>query len=168
MTTTIKASALRDKAQALAESIRPLLHKGNDWQVELSGSTIWLKDIHDSGYVAWCNDNLTMATQFTQAVLPEARQICSGIDRLPTEAELTAFIEACQTFSFFIGDYAAEFRGDGKVNITDHYAVIEPARSPDNSDDWWEFGEDGQALFAGTFANCCHYIQDEWEPIASC
>lgn len=69
MTTAIKPNALRDKAQALAESIRPLLHSGNDWQLELSGSTIWLKDIYGSGYVAWCNDNTSMESQFTQTIL---------------------------------------------------------------------------------------------------
>jgi hypothetical protein len=90
---------IRDNAQDLAEAIRPLLNTDNDYQIKLNNSTIWLEDIHGSGYVAWAEDN-TGWDALTQTVLPELRQSMSGAENLPTVFELKAFINACKHLIF--------------------------------------------------------------------
>lgn len=91
----------RDKAQDLAEAIRLQLTTDNDFQIKLNGSTVWLEDIHGSGFVAWAEDN-TGWDALTQTVLPELRQPVSGAENLPTITELNAFIDACQGLAVVI------------------------------------------------------------------
>jgi hypothetical protein len=93
MTTTIEPSGLRDRAQAVAEKIRPMLTTANNFELRLPGSTVWLEDIHGAGYVAWAEDDRNWDS-LTQTVLPELRQPISGADRLPDDDELDAFIAA--------------------------------------------------------------------------
>jgi hypothetical protein len=67
-------------------------------------------------------------------------------------------------FNFGIGEYSVEFIL-GAINFNDHSAVLEEKNSPDGSDDWWEFGEDGAVLACGNFETVTDYVKNEWEPL---
>lgn len=86
---------IQDKAQNLAEKIRLMLTRENDFEIKLKGSSIWLADIHGSGYVAWAEDNVSLSSN-SLPVYPEQRHIGSGLDYLPTAQDLERFINACQ------------------------------------------------------------------------
>ena len=88
-------SKIRDNAQALAERLIPALKASDEHRIKLDDSTVWLEDIHGSGFVAWAEDN-TSWDSLTQTVYPEARQAGSVFDCLPTEHELERFVNACQ------------------------------------------------------------------------
>ena len=89
-------SQVRDEAKKLAEKIVPLLKKEDDFTIKLKGSTVWLEDIHSSGFVAWAPDDTGEPYLDTDKVYPEVQQIFSGVDFLPTVPRLERFIKACK------------------------------------------------------------------------
>lgn len=69
-------------------------------------------------------------------------------------------------FRFCIGEHEVTFN-PGVINFDNQEACLEEKQSPDGSDDWWEFGEDGAILASGNWATVSDWIVNSWEPLDS-
>jgi alpha-L-fucosidase len=69
-------------------------------------------------------------------------------------------------FMFCIGEYQVTLDLN-VINFDNQEACLEQKQSPDGSDDWWEFGEDGTILASGDWNTVSDWIVNSWEPLNS-
>ena len=67
-------------------------------------------------------------------------------------------------FKFSIGDHDVTFNL-GVINFDGYDACLQEKQSPDGSDDWWRFGEDGAILASGSWDTVTNWIINNWEPL---